>query len=193
MELINARKKLKAEHFKQLFSMSDSDEVLFFDDSGAIATVTTKANAIDDIFKRETPTEDSTELSVSCGDVCLQFLGIDFRWYADSDKKKANMKKKVYDEQREEAPKKAAVEPMLERAFYHVATTYDADDGDPVTEDFKGTKAECLDWLNKQIVRHRQSNGDILMLFCLDIDDPDYEWKTLEELFDSGEIEVKAD
>jgi len=66
---------------------------------------------------------------------------------------------------------------------YNVAITYDDEVCGEVTVGYKASAEECSEWLTKM------STENEYMLYCLDFDNPDYEWHTLEELIESGEIE----
>jgi hypothetical protein len=200
MELIDAKNKINAEYMKKLLFegvQEGAEDPSFFDSNAEWLETSKREDFIKMMFDKNVAgriaNSKDVELNISFNDKIMQFTGKDYHWFYDSEKKLQNLIKKVYGTSESKDAKassqsikelKSSAEPL------HVAVSYD-DNAGAITEDFKGTKPECIVWLNKQIVRHCSTNGDIVMLFCLDYDNPDFQWNSLQELFEEGKIVVE--
>lgn len=180
----------------EVFMLCDAEDWLCTSTASSIAT---------DMFKDEYAQriKDSKDysLTIMLGDDALLLTGYDYMWYAKSDKKKEAFIKNVCNALLKipltatinDIAKKSKSQKSDMQERFHVAITYDKDNDlstQPVVEDFSGKKTDCITWLNNQIVKHRNEKNEVIMLFCLDYDNPDFEWHTLQELFELQKIDV---
>ena len=180
----------------EAFMLSDAEDWLCVSTVSAIMT-----DMFKDEYAQHVKDDKNYTLTIMSGDDALLLTGYDYMWYKKSDKKKSTFIKNVCNALLElppdaiindEAKKSKAQKSDLQEQF-HVAITYDKDNDlsvQPIVEDFKGKKTDCIVWLNNQIVRHRNEKNEVIMLFCLDYDNPDFEWHTLQELFELQKIDV---
>lgn len=190
MELINGIGKINAKMIRELFALqADSDEVIFIDQSADNLITTNVADAMKDVFSQTVKDDKSVALHLIYADHDLTFSGKDFNWFLKDDRLETLMKN-VYKIKAEKTKSASPAVNTADDVQYHVAIAYMQDE-DVETNDFAGYKQECITWLNQQIVKHANENGDVTLLFCLDYDKEEKEWKTLQELFENGQIDVK--
>ena len=184
MELIDGKGKINAKMVRELFERSfDKNEVDFFQSDADWLVSASKESILQEAFKKKIESSKSIELNLVYGDACLQFTGKDFNWFLEDDRL-AELERKAFKAKKDVA-KQIHVE--LSDEVLEASIAYD-EDGKAKTESFKGTKQECLLWLNHKIVMHCNLNGDVMLLIRLGGDNE--EWHTLKELFDLGKIDV---
>lgn len=128
----------------------------------------------------------------------LQLAGANFLWWNENARRR-NQLKSAFDDTpvQDSKPAKLQKEYYDKNAKYSVAIADLTEEGLCHIDYFQGTKAECLQWLNKMIVRHTDLNEQSIMVFDLHFkqEHTDYlqystEWKTLNELVDDGKVTI---
>lgn len=194
--LIDKKGKINASHIRKLFDGKEDDhEISFFDSTEEWIVSTTVKDAIVDIFKQNVKDDVNLELYLVCDEEGLVFTGKDFNWFLKKDRLQqliddvyGNRKQTVASTKSTDIPTAVPVALTPTKEFEHVAVV-SIENPDKI-EEFKGTKQDCVKWLNQAIVRHATLENDVMLLICLDYDSENPDWKTLKELFEEGKIEI---
>lgn len=192
MELIDARNKINAKMFREFFAKpAESDEVTFGIQDN-VSNMTNVQDAINDIFKSSVPDDKNVIFKVKYADTELIFTGKDFNWFLKDDRLET-LKKNVYKQSKQSTTSDAKqIVTQTDDTIYNVGVAYMPDGSDDVKiDEFSGHKSDCVEWFNQQIVKHANSNGDVEILFCLDMANEERDWRTLQDLFNDGKIDVK--
>lgn len=126
----------------------------------------------------------------------LQFAGANFLWWNENARRRNKLK--VSFEETPVQEKTSTKQPAYDKdAKYSVAVGDLDENGLSHIDFFQGTKAECLQWLNKMIVRHTDLKERTILVFNLHFEKEDMEyethidkWKTLEELIDEDKVTI---
>lgn len=205
MELIDKKGKINKSTFKQIVKEAAGMQLNV--KSGSIDVSATPDMLLITLFSQDIQNDKDVEIHVINAQLDKEyvFTGKDFNWFLKADRlKDLSMHVYGYDvfsldddgiaEAKKEIEQKRILNipasKSLDMSTYHVATASTKDVENPIVEDFKGLKHECVKWLNQQIVKHANLQNEVEMLICLDFDDEEPNWKSLKELFDEGKIDI---
>jgi len=158
-----------------------------------------KNDLIDTAFGDEVAnycTDTDDEILVKCEKAVLRFVGQDVHWYRTNNRRLNKLRNAV--NEKYDANQHKVEEPKVnKKAEYSVAMAdLDMTTGTLCHIDFvRGTKAECLKWLNENIIRHTHFDETFVAVFNLHYEETDTEftdkWKTLEELLADKKVVVE--
>ena len=207
MELINKRGKINKSTFKQIVKEAYTTHMSIKYDKVEIDTVPSQL-LLDLFVQDDIPNDKDFDVHIIYDETDVVFTGKDFNWFL-KDERLNETYSYVYGEnaflQNESSSnvpvnnqaktQKRIVKQNDIKEYYHIAifpTDIEVKDEEyeKAIEDFFGTKSDCITWLNQQIVKHANLENEVSMLICLDYEAEDLKWQTLQELFNSGKIEI---
>lgn len=202
--LIDKKGKINKVTFKQIIKEAVTSYILIR--CGKTEINTTGNDLLLDLFTLDVPNDKDVEVHIIADNdyVCT---GKDFNWFLKADRL-SDLSNYVYgkdvfsvtDEEKAEAKaetlvrqtKIRSIKPvkLLDMSQHHVATVSTKDPENPIVNDFTGLKADCIKWLNQQIVQNATLENEVELLICLDYDAEEPDWKTLKELFNEQKIDI---
>ena len=187
MSIIDKKGKISKTTFRSLRKAHGPNAKVIFKQGDTVIRETTIDNMIVDIFAYDIANDFNVELSLVCEDETILFTGKDYNWFLKGERL-IDLANYVYDLESEPAP---VPQKQADAVMMHVAVCSLDENDNPKIEEFEGSKADCIKWLNQQIVKNANVENEVNCLFCLDYVDFDTaDWKTLKQLFEEGKIDL---
>lgn len=199
MIILDGFAKLKPEQFTEFASYLKEDEqinIFFTNESvskDARVLSCPLTELVDTLFSdtvRDYCVNSNDEILVQCEKAVIRTSGGDIKWWFENNRRMNKIRAAIgsnNSEQEQKPVKQSTSKPSYDKnAKFSVAIADLTEEGLVHVDFTQGTKAECLQWLNKAIVQHTDLSGSSTIVFNLHFKEEDVDnidaWLTLEEL-----------